>query len=305
MNQLSSDQIVRNQEGVNTPAASRTILILTAWLGTLLLSRLPQIILSELGIVASTDWSLWWWVIIGAALFALTYMWDGIRPLRSYFLIMTMIYVVTIGLSAIQQTSIWVSWFGPEKTWLIRSLGDRVGVVLMALALAGILALLGKKRESFFLAFGDVNARAEGMGIRWKIAGPLIALVLTALFTAGIFAMSSLAITIADVLPLLPMVFALAVMNAFGEEMVFRAAPLSQLWQIVGKRQAVWLMALWFGLGHYFGGVSFGAAGAVYLTLVAVLFGKAMVETKGLAVPVFMHLWGDVVLFVILAIDSA
>lgn len=305
MNQLSSDQIVRNQEGVNTPAASRTILILTAWLGTLLLSRLPQIILSELGIVASTDWSLWWWVIIGAALFALTYMWDGIRPLRSYFLIMTMIYVVTIGLSAIQQTSIWVSWFGPEKTWLIRSLGDRVGVVLMALALAGILALLGKKRESFFLAFGDVNARAEGMGIRWKIAGPLIALVLTALFTAGIFAMSSLAITIADVLPLLPMVFALAVMNAFGEEMVFRAAPLSQLWQIVGKRQAVWLMALWFGLGHYFGGVSFGAAGAVYLTLVAVLFGKAMVETKGLAVPVFMHLWGDVVLYVILAIDSA
>lgn len=305
MNQLSSDQIVRNQEGVNTPAASRTILILTAWLGTLLLSRLPQIILSELGIVASTDWSLWWWVIIGAALFALTYMWDGIRPLRSYFLIMTMIYVVTIGLSAIQQTSIWVSWFGPEKTWLIRSLGDRVGVVLMALALAGILALLGKKRESFFLAFGDVNARAEGMGIRWKIAGPLIALVLTALFTAGIFAMSSLAITIADVLPLLPMVFALAVMNAFGEEMAFRAAPLSQLWQIVGKRQAIWLMALWFGLGHYFGGVSFGAAGAVYLTLVAVLFGKAMVETKGLAVPVFMHLWGDVVLYVILAIDSA
>lgn len=305
MNQLSSDQIVRNQEGVNTPAASRTILILTAWLGTLLLSRLPQIILSELGIVASTDWSLWWWVIIGAALFALTYMWDGIRPLRSYFLIMTMIYVVTIGLSAIQQTSIWVSRFGPEKTWLIRSLGDRVGVVLMALALAGILVLLGKKRESFFLAFGDVNARAEGMGIRWKSAGPLIALVLTALFTAGIFAMSSLAISIADILPLLPMVFALAVMNAFGEEMAFRAAPLSQLWQIVGKRQAVWLMALWFGLGHYYGGVSFGAAGAVYLTLVAVLFGKAMVETKGLAVPVFMHLWGDVVLYVILAIDSA
>jgi len=305
MNQLSSDQIVRNQEGVNTPAASRTILILTAWLGTLLLSRLPQIILSELGIVASTDWSLWWWVIIGAALFALTYMWDAIKPLRSYFLIMTMIYVVTMGLSAIQQTSIWVSWFGPEKTWLIRSLGDRVGVVLMALALAGILALLGKKRESFFLAFGDINARAEGMGIRWKIAGPLIALVLTALFTAGIFAMSSLAISIADILPLLPMVFALAVMNAFGEEMAFRAAPLSQLWQIVGKRQAIWLMALWFGLGHYFGGVSFGAAGAVYLTLVAVLFGKAMVETKGLAVPVFMHLWGDVVLYVILAIDSA
>jgi hypothetical protein len=29
-----------------------------------------------------------------------------------------------------------------------------------------------------------------------------------------------------------------------------------------------------------------------------------MVETKGLAAPVFMHLWGDVVLYVILALGS-
>jgi len=42
----------------------------------------------------------------------------------------------------------------------------------------------------------------------------------------------------------------------------------------------------------------------VYLTLVAVLFGKAMIETKGLAVPVFMHLWGDVVLYILLALGS-
>jgi len=44
--------------------------------------------------------------------------------------------------------------------------------------------------------------------------------------------------------------------------------------------------------------------GVVYLTLVAVLFGKAMIETKGLAVPVFMHLWGDVVLYILLALGS-
>ena len=65
------------------------------------------------------------------------------------------------------------------------------------------------------------------------------------------------------------------------------------------------MMASWFGLGHYYGGVSFGAAGVIYLTLLAVLFGKAMVETRGLGVPVFMHLWGDVVLYIILALGSA
>ena len=305
MNPLSSENAVKEYGLVGTPTISRTTLILAAWLGTLLLSRLPQIILSEMGVIPSSDWSLWWWILMGAGLIALTYLWPAVRPLRSYFLIITMIYVTTIGLSLIQQTSIWVAWFGPEKTWLVRSFGDRLGIVFMALALAGTLALLGQKRGHYFLAFGDINARAEGMRLPWKIAAPLTTLLLTGLFTAGIFAMNPPAITIAGVLPLLPMVFVLAVMNAFGEEMAYRAAPLSQLWQIIGKRQAVWLMALWFGLGHYYGGVSFGAAGAVYLTLVAVLFGKAMVETNGLAVPVFMHLWGDIVLYIILASGPA
>jgi membrane protease YdiL (CAAX protease family) len=305
MNQLSAGSLIEEQEDPHTASVSRTSVILTAWLATLLLSQLPQIVLSELGVIAPSEWNLWWWIIIGAAFFALTYAWQAIRPLRGYFLILTMIYVVTILRLFLEQTSLWSSWFGPERTWLVRSFGDRAGIVLMALGLAGILALLGQKRSDYFFAIGNLNAPAVGMRVSWKIAGPLIALLLTALFTAGIVAMNSLTITIADVLPLLPTVFVLAALNAFGEEMAFRAAPLSQLWQVIGKRQAIWLMALWFGLGHYYGGVSFGAVGVIYLTLIAVLFGKAMLETKGLAVPVFMHLWGDVVLYVILALGSA
>jgi hypothetical protein len=60
-------------------------------------------------------------------------------------------------------------------------------------------------------------------------------------------------------------------MNAFGEEIAYRAAPLSQLCQIVGKSQAIWMTALWFGLGHYYGGIDFGIMGAAIFTLVAVL----------------------------------
>lgn len=306
MNHLSAEPLIRDEETADRTSTSRMLLILTAWLGTLLLSRLPQILLSELGVITAADWSLWWWIAMGAALFGLTFIWTALTPLRSYFLILTMIYVVTIPLSLLKQTSLWVSWFGPDTSWVAFFFGDRVGVVLMALGLAGILALLGQQRRNYFLAFGDVNAPAIGMRLPWKIAGPLIALLLTALFTAGILAMNpSLTLTVGRIIPLLPAVFVLALMNAFGEEMTYRAAPLSQLWQVVGKRQAIWMTALWFGLGHYYGGVSFGAAGVVYLTLVAVLFGKAMVETKGLAVPVFMHLWGDIVLYTILALGSA
>jgi membrane protease YdiL (CAAX protease family) len=300
-------------EEASTPAASRAMLILTAWLGTLLLSRLPQIILSELGVIAHSDWRLWWWIIIGAALVALTYIWEGVRPLRGYFLILTMIYVFTVLLSLLGQTSIWISWFGPDRPWLASFFGERLGVVLLALGLAGTLALLGQKRGDYFLAIGNLNASAVGMRfpgkekpIPWKIAGTLIALLLTALMAAAMLAMNPLKTEIiAEVIPLLPAVFIFALMNAFGEEMAFRAAPLSQLWQVVGKGHAIWMTALWFGLGHYYGGISFGALGAVFFTLGAVLFGKAMVETRGLAVPVFIHLCSDVVLYIFLALGSA
>jgi membrane protease YdiL (CAAX protease family) len=280
-------------------------MILTAWLGTILLSQLPQIILSESGIMTPSGWNPLWWIVIGAALVALTYVSAAIRPLRGYFLVLTMIYVFSIMLTRLQQTYMWSSRFGPERSWFASFFGDRLGIVLVALSLAGILALRGQKRKDYFLDFGEMNAPAIGFGLPWTVAGPLIALVLSVLTAAAILAMSPLAdVTITDVLSLLPAVLILALMNAFGEEIAYRAAPLSQLWQVVGKRQVIWLTALWFGLGHYYGGISFGAAGAVFFSLGAVLFGKAMLETKGLAVPVFMHMLGDVVLYFIIALGA-
>jgi membrane protease YdiL (CAAX protease family) len=306
MNKLSAGSLLQVQEDPQTAKTSQSVLLLSAWVGTLLLSRFPQILLSELGFITSSDWSLWWWISMGAALFALTYAWQAVRPLRGYFLILTMIYVVTILLSLLQGTALWTSWFGPETSWLVRFLGDRLGIILKGLALAVILMVLGHTRRDYFLTLGNVNARAEGMRLPWTIAGPIIALVLTALTTTAILAMNSLQnVTLVRVILLLPAILILALMNAFGEELTYRAAPLSQLWEVVGKRQAIWMTAIWFGLGHYYGGISFGAMGALFFTLVAVLFGKAMLETRGLAIPVFMHLLGDVVLFLILALGSA
>jgi membrane protease YdiL (CAAX protease family) len=90
-------------------------------------------------------------------------------------------------------------------------------------------------------------------------------------------------------------------MNAFGEEMAFRAGPLSQLWRINGPKQAVWLTGVWFGLGHYYGGIPSGEIGAVLSGLVGVLFGKAMVETKGMGLPILMHLLLDAAIYAFLA----
>jgi membrane protease YdiL (CAAX protease family) len=133
----------------------------------------------------------------------------------------------------------------------------------------------------------------------------MLAFALAAMTTAAILTVCALPASSLDkVIPLLPATAILALMNAFGEELAYRATPLSQLWQVVGKRQALWMTSLWFGLGHYYGGISFGAIGAIFFTFVAILFGKAMIETKGLALPVSMHILGDIVLFLILALGS-
>ena len=58
MNQLSVETGTKDQGAVSERQDSYVPLLLTAWLGTLLLSRLPQILLGELGILAPEDWSV-------------------------------------------------------------------------------------------------------------------------------------------------------------------------------------------------------------------------------------------------------
>jgi hypothetical protein len=61
---------------------------------------------------------------------------------------------------------------------------------------------------------------------------------------------------------------------------------------------------VWFGLGHYYGGIPSGPVGAVFLTFIALLFGRAMLETKGITMPIFIHLFGDIVVYSLLAMTS-
>ena len=74
-----------------------------------------------------------------------------------------------------------------------------------------------------------------------------------------------------------------ALLNAFWEEAAFRAAPLSMLQRAIGPSAGVIILAVWFGIGHYYGGIPSGPMGAIAAGSSAVLFGRAMIETRGLA----------------------
>jgi len=290
--------------------AHRPTLLVVAWLGTLVLSRLPQIVLRKFLAIDPSAWIIWLWIFVGAALVAFTFFWTTIKPLRGYFLILTAIWVTAEILTLLTtKNALWLRWFGSDKPWVVSFFGERLTVILLALILAALLLALGQKHQDFFLIIGELNAPVEGLQrpgtnkpIRWTVVGPIVAVGLTTLFGIALVILNPPeGATLVKIIPLVPAILLFAVMNAFGEELAYRAAPLSQLWTVVGKRQAIWMTAVWFGLGHYYGGIPSGLPGAVFSTLIAVLFGKAMLETKGIAMPVFIHLWGDVLIYTVLA----
>lgn len=284
----------------------RPTLVVVAWLGTLLLSRFSEIPFREFFGIDPTAWITWFWILAGAALIALTFIWPLIQPLRRYFLMLTLIWVIAALLNLLTtRNSIWLGWFGSDKPWVVNFFGQRLVVVLQALLLAAVLLVLGPRRQDFFLRMGELNAPVAGLRwpgtdrpVTWTVFGPIAALVLTTLIGIVVFMLKPLqAAALVKVIPLLPAVLLFAVMNAFGEELAYRAVPLSQVWTVVGGRQAIWMTAVWFGVGHYYGGEPSGLPGALFLTLMGGLFGKVMLETKGIAMPVFIHVWGDVLIF--------
>ncbi len=305
----ATSQLSNSSLHARTNTAPITIL---AWLGMLLLSRLPQILLGETGLIDPAGWQTWWWIAAGIGLIALTFFWPAVKALRGFFLVLTLIYVVALLQGWISQTGLWKGWFGSETPWPMTFWGDRLLLIFLGLCLVVALALKGEKRRDYFLTFGKINAPAFGwhwrgrqISLPWTIAGPVFAIGLSLLTGGAILAFSPVSgVSASRLLSVLPAVLALALINAFGEELAYRAAPLSQLWRVVGSRQAVWLTAVWFGLGHYYGGVPSGIMGAVFLSLVALLMGKAMLDTKGLAMPVFIHVWGDVIVYLVIGLAA-
>lgn len=262
----------------------------------LLTSRLPQIVLVEwLGL----DVPYGWWMLATAVfLLALAFAWPGARPLRGFAWVMAALALLTSLLDApVRSSAVWQRWFDPEQGWAIGFLGERLPLVVEALAMVWLLRLAGFRRADCFLVRGRVGAPPARLLV-------LSTLGLAALFALGLAQLMAPPAGWARVLPWLPVILLIALMNAWGEEVLYRAAPLSQLWTVVGERQANWITAVWFGLGHYYGGFPSGPFGAAQAALVGLLFGRAMLATRGLALPVMLHMLVDTVIYLFLAMAA-
>ncbi|MBN1259336.1 MAG: CPBP family intramembrane metalloprotease, partial [Anaerolineae bacterium] len=183
--------------------------------------------------------------------------------------------------------------------------------LIVSLLMIGALLALGYRRTDFFLTPGKLNAPitpVRWLGFPkpdpWTSFGGQFALYIslgTLLFL--ILGGRPAPQDFVRALPMLPAILLFAAMNAFSEELSYRASLLAGLEPVIGSQQALWNAAVFFGLGHYFG-VPYGVVGVIMATFLGWMMGKAMIETRGFFWAWFIHFWQDVLIFTFMAIGS-
>jgi len=290
------------------PRAHKITLVL-AW-ATILIGSLFKIIAQEIFRLTVSD-NLNLLVVLSITLigFALSFLWSPARPLRPFYIL----FIVLFGTqwfvyTRLDRLSFYQEWLN-HPSFSVSMLAEQSLNLIVTLAMIIALFLLRGSRQRFFLQVGDTAAPAEpvgwlGMkpGETWKRHGRIFAFfislgTLAFLVIAGRPSLDG----ISRALPFLPAILLAATLNAFNEEMTYKASFLAVLEDVVGKRQALYLMAALFGIFHFYG-VPYGVIGVVMATFLGWLLGKSMLETRGLFWAWFIHFLQDVLIFIFLAI---
>ena len=300
---------------------NRTTLLAVAWGVLLMVSTLPMVILQEIFQIP-VPFQTRMLASLALALFMviLTFVWSAIRPLREFFIVFIILFAAEgfffgyVGNLPSLDPYLESSEFVPS---LLSTQVLRMAVTLVMMA--GLM-IIKKKREAFYLVKGDLAATADPMPplmkqpASWRALGRelslwismgTLAFLLIAAFPSlrAQFTEGELGGMLSQMLVLIPFVLLMAAMNAFSEELTYKASFLSVLENPVGKRQALLLMAAFFGIGHYYG-VPYGIIGVLMAGFLGWLLGKSMLETRGFAWAWFIHFLQDVLIFTFMAIGS-
>ncbi len=292
-------------------AESPKMMVVTAWL-VVLLTALPKVILQEV-FNMPVSFSMQSILGLGVVLagFTATLIWISLRGLRPFLTVLgVLIASHWLVFSRIVELPFLQARIN-DAAFGVRLITELALKVVIALVIIAVLFLLGKKRQEFFLVKGDTAAPVEPIrwlgvkaGERWNKFGAWLTLFLSLgtlafLLLAGKPAPDMLV----RVLPFLPVVLLAAAMNAFYEEMIYKAALLSVLESPVGPRQALYMVAAYFGIGHFYG-VPYGVIGVVLAGFLGWILGRSMLETRGMFWAWFIHFWQDVWIFSFLALGS-
>lgn len=286
-------------------------LLVIPWVA-ILGASLPKIILQEVFKFPVSE-SLQFGIGLGIGLagLALAFVWTKARPMRPFFgLFLAFLATEWLVYTKLDQLPIYQTWLH-DPSFNVYMLAEQSLRLLVTLTIIAVLFALKKRADAFFLAKGDTSAPVEPVkwlgtkpGETWRSFGRNFAVFLS-LGTLAFLVLAGrppLDIVI-RALPYLPAVLLAAALNAFNEEMTYKASFLSVLEGVVGKNQSLLLMATYFGLGHYYG-IPYGIVGVLMAGFLGWVLGKSMIETHGLLWAWFLHFLQDVLIFAFLAIGS-
>ncbi len=292
-----------------SPDNQEKMVLVVAWAAVLLTSNLAIILWREL---ASAE-PIWWpWIhVLGLVVILVsTLVIDDLKLLRNFVLILLTIFLLGYGgawnfglIPYFRSSSFWTDWTGtlpiPVSEIMIHVLRLAPAFVVIVLLLA-----MGLRRSDFFLRKGDIRAPVEPsrlLGMKkpepWTRIGSIFAIIFTVftlVFLIGAWGLPE--DPTLDILTIIPIAAIIATMNSFNEEFTLRAAPLSVLWEKIGKQQALMITTVYFGLGHYYG-VPNGVLGVLLSAFLGWFLGKSLLETKGFFWAWIIHFLPDLFIF--------
>jgi membrane protease YdiL (CAAX protease family) len=306
--------VLSSTQAVETP---RRVQIALAWSAVLILA-VPRILYRLIVPAAPGEMIAPYWlagaqVAVLVALWAASWFWPIVRPLRGFFLILAAMGVGSSFLLPLAAEN--RAWFArlQQASWGAWWITYRLVTHLL---MAGIMALTligsGIGRRELFLARGNPSAPASPTPLlQGRKTAPWNHIIRTFL---PIYALIVVVIEVLLVRPqvsriprallALPAILLSAAINAFGEEFEFRSMVLARLEPVLGPQQAIWLAAGLFGLMHYF-----GAPGSIQGVLLAAYLGwiaaKSMIETRSIIWAFLLHFVGNLLIFFFMALVAA
>jgi hypothetical protein len=289
-----------------------TGIIVAAWAIVLALSLLPTVVAQELlGLTVSADLR----VEVSVAMLAIGLLasiaWKPLRTLRPMLLLFLVLVIAQWVVFNRLDTLPMFRTRLDDPSFAVYMPAELVLNLIVTLAVIVALFVLKRDRRAFYLARGDLSAPAEPVswlairpGDRWNTVGRNLAFFISLGTLAFLVISGRPSIDIAArALPLLPVVLVAAALNAFNEEVTYKASLLSVLVGPVGSRQALRMVAAYFGIAHFYG-IPYGIVGVALAWFLGWILARSMLETRGLAWAWFIHFLQDVLIFGFLAIGE-
>jgi hypothetical protein len=207
-------------------------LVLLAWVLMLLVSDLPNIFWNTF-FGREPEWLSWAKVALLAVFLALCLIWKRTRALWRFSFMILVLYLAFRVSAWVGDSSWWRSQFGgPQVSFTVGHLGIQLRDWGVTLVIIAALWMIKRRRDEFFLARGQLDAPVEpvrwlgiGKGASWATFGWIFSLCIslgTLMFV--VIAGRPSPEMLVQLIPLLPAVLLIAAMNAFSEEMSYRAS---------------------------------------------------------------------------------